>query len=769
MTAQAPRLDLVTENAAENVRRVQARDLAAPVVQAIFRLVKQSTLHALDNQAVVRQVEEAVQVVSDYGRRTDQDVSLLFAYGSIFVGGQLLKANRLTYEGAIELGELLKRFGYSEMAIARDVSTQDFFAFVSAVGNAQRSGQGQQLEKPSARIRLRAVAESALKRGAVVERLDEKQAIVRTYASAIVIMRRFFEQLRKGRYELPQRVKRIAQSLVDLSQGETPAFLGVTAARNANHDDAGRAVNSAILAVSMARQVTDDVVVLGRIAMAALLYDAGKPRLTGQVGQNAPMIAPRLSEAQELEMPAATAAVLTALGHVNEPTVMRTVLTYEAHWLRRMAQLGPMYRGGRGATLQARILHTARSFNDLLTPAPGIEAPSADEAIAKLESEGRDSADHTAIRLLVTALGIFPAGTVVALGSGETALVLSTPRHPSAYSLPNVRVLYDAGGAQLHQPLDLDLASLGPEDSRRKVARIVSPADDGSRAQAKQILAHQAAMASGTAGAAPGARRSNTADPVSQQSSPFTPSGVNVAPGARPSGTHPATHPGGPASPAPWSQPSDGGYGSAPSHPQQSQPSYGQQPYGQQPYAPPQAASQPYAPQPHGPHPHQGQPPGPPPQQHYAPQQAQAPQYAQAYAPPPGPPQQGYAQPYADQPYADQPYAQQPYAQQPYAQQPSSSQVIRSQVIRSQVIRSQVTRPLAVTPNLPGDMYRTERRPGTTPRLLRTHTRPRPTRSRRPGGLRPRRSKAPTSTPPPTRMTKTVPRKRCSGAAPRSW
>ena len=92
MTAQAPRLDIITENSAENVRRVQARDLAASVVQANFRLAKQSTLHSLENQAVVRQVEDTAHIINDYGDRTDQNVSILFAYNSIFVGGQLLKA-----------------------------------------------------------------------------------------------------------------------------------------------------------------------------------------------------------------------------------------------------------------------------------------------------------------------------------------------------------------------------------------------------------------------------------------------------------------------------------------------------------------------------------------------------------------------------------------------------------------------------------------------------------------------------------------------------
>ena len=50
---------------------------------------------------------------------------------------------------------------------------------------------------------------------------------------------------------------------------------------------------------------------------------------------------------------------------------MRTVMAFEAHWVKRGRVLGPVYRGMRVATLQSRIVAIARSFNDLLTPAPG--------------------------------------------------------------------------------------------------------------------------------------------------------------------------------------------------------------------------------------------------------------------------------------------------------------------------------------------------------------------------------------------------------------
>src|SRR5262249_4405520 len=158
-------------------------------------------------------------------------------------------------------------------------------------------------------------------RGLDIEHLEAEQKIVRTYASAVVILRRFYEDLQSSRYILPRRIKRIAQSLVDLSQGTTAAFLGVTEARNANYDDAGRAVNPAILAVARAREITEDRATLAQIAMAAMMHDVGRPRaqaLGAIPGMPQMPGVMALSEEREDRLAGGTAAVLTALGRVNE-------------------------------------------------------------------------------------------------------------------------------------------------------------------------------------------------------------------------------------------------------------------------------------------------------------------------------------------------------------------------------------------------------------------------------------------------------------------
>ena len=60
------RLDIVTNDAGELVRREHARELGAGVVVAIYRLGKLAQMHDLGNQAFQRQLEQTHQMIGEY-------------------------------------------------------------------------------------------------------------------------------------------------------------------------------------------------------------------------------------------------------------------------------------------------------------------------------------------------------------------------------------------------------------------------------------------------------------------------------------------------------------------------------------------------------------------------------------------------------------------------------------------------------------------------------------------------------------------------------
>jgi len=473
-------IDIVTNDAGDRVRRAHARDMGEDVIVALHRLVRLTRLHDSDNEAFSRQLEQTHKLVVEYCLHAGTHLTVLFAGKVVLVGGQILKGSRSAYDAALDLGEILSWCGGAELAIARDITMKELKAFSDALSEAQRGRRTDSFESPTRKIRLRAVSASARLRGVDIEPMTLEQKVVRTYASAVVVMRRFFDDLRRGQFLLPPKIKRIAQSLVDLSEGKTPAFLGVTEVRNQNFDDAGRAVNTAILSVAAARQITSNRSLLCQVAMAALMHDVARPRALGQFTGGLPGVVPKLSEDAEDRQPAGAAAVLTALGRVNEPTVARTVVTYESLWLRRGMYLGPLYGGLREPTVHARIIAIARRYNDLVTPEPGLPPPAPDVAIARIFGESEHPADKTVLRMLVASLGLFPVGTLVRLSTGETAEVVAGRDMGAPTDRPRVQIIMDARGGMVTPPREVDL-SQPPPDLRNSFIQHVLSTDGWGR------------------------------------------------------------------------------------------------------------------------------------------------------------------------------------------------------------------------------------------------------------------------------------------------
>ena len=463
---------LVLRNVAELAQRQQTRELGSALARQIFRLLKVAQFHALDNMAFLQQLDQTVEALKVFGAQSGEPLTLLFAKSTVFVCGQLLKASRSEYEAALELSAMVHRLGVTQLSIQTHAERADLRELARLFQPPMKTKAEHGVLDPSPAVRLRYVSAARLDEND--QDMSPEDQILRTYATTVVVMRRVYENLSEARYQLPNQVKRLAQRLVMLSEGDTPAFLGVTAMRNLNHDAAGRSVNRSILAVSMGRQLTTDLATLSRIAMSALFLDVATPLVTGVAGKGGEFRAARMTDAARQRLPAATAAVLTALGHVREASRVRTVIAYEAQWLRQAAELGPMYDGQYRPMVAARIVATAQRFNQLMeADLAASQPPTVDDAIATMRDEARDAVDQAMIALLIAAVGVFPRGTPVALSTGESAVVLRTPDHPADYPRPTVRLVYDAAGKPLRMKVALDLAG----DENRRVVRVITNPD----------------------------------------------------------------------------------------------------------------------------------------------------------------------------------------------------------------------------------------------------------------------------------------------------
>lgn len=449
----------------------EIRDKGADVILAAFRMLKNSLVHAIDNNAVRKTVEESHAILTDFAQVVGGYVALTFVDDTIFVCGQLLRASRSIYESAMEVGKMLAAVGVSELTFTAEVREEDLFEVCRHFSIAARdpNQRGALLAAKLKNVVVRKV-DSQLAATDPEDGLPAMERALHAYASATVVMRQFFAKIAAGRTVLPHRVKRVAQKFVALAESDDMAMLSMTSLANAHRDDAGRAVQAAILAVLIGRKLTRSRTGLAQLAMAALMADVGRVRIAGKDGLERYVA---LGDEAEAAVPALTSSLFLTTGGVNLQNALRTVIAYEASHLERAGLLGQPYNRTMSTLFQSRVLHVVRELLNRLAPRDGGRPMSPLDGLSALA--GQRNIDQTAYKLLVQAVGLLPTGTVVEFETGEWGVVLGPSKNPAAVAKPRIRLVTDRRGEVVDRPRIVDLGDTGAGRKYPAITGVIEP------------------------------------------------------------------------------------------------------------------------------------------------------------------------------------------------------------------------------------------------------------------------------------------------------
>ena len=450
----------------------EIHERSAEVVLAIFRLVKIAMIHSLNNDAVKATIESSHQVLQSFIESVGRPALVTYAQETVFVCGELLRASSTVYQSAIELGALLAKCGASEVRLTSGLTEHDLLVFAEAISTSLRDPEkrGLLLEANIENINVRAVDALLVKREDEQD-LSIKERTLRAYASAILVVRQFYEAIASGATMLPHRVKRVAQRLVILAEEAESSMLGMTTLTHAQRDDTVRAVHSSILALIIARQLTRDRVALSRFAMAALLADAGRAHVVSSDGVGRLV---RLTDDDESRVPAHAGAIAFVTGGINFSSAERAVAAFETTWLERQELLGPLYDGDLEPLLQSQVLRLARALIDLVAPRDITEALTPFEAVAAIAE--LPWVDVSMVRLVINAVGALPIGTVVELDDGSWGVVTERSDADDTSLMPKVRLLTDERGATQVEATFVDLGTVADQSGRTPtIVRAISP------------------------------------------------------------------------------------------------------------------------------------------------------------------------------------------------------------------------------------------------------------------------------------------------------
>lgn len=448
----------------------EIRDKGSEVILSVFRMLKNALVHAIGNKAVIMTVKESHGIVGDFASIVGGYVSITYVDDTIFVCGQLLRASRSIYESAMEVGKMLAIAGVSEVSFTGEVTEQDMLALCEAFAISVRdpNQRNRLLETTIPNIAVRRF-DTNLQSVEEDQDLPPMEESLRAYASALVVLRQFYERMAQGKTVLPHRVKRVAQRMVSLAESDEGALLAMTTLANGHRDEAGRAVQAAILSIVVARRLTTQRNSLSQLAMAALMADVGRARIAGSATDKLV----QLSDDVEKVVPALTSSLCISTGGVNVQNAVRTVTSYEATHLERQQLLGPLYKRTMSPMIQSKILFVVRQLLDKIAPRDITRALSPLDALAALA--GQPNVDDLVYKLLIQTIGIMPTGTVVEFETGEWGIVVGPSSNKSALARPRVKLITDRSGQVFSKPKEIDLGA--PSQGRRfpQITGVIEP------------------------------------------------------------------------------------------------------------------------------------------------------------------------------------------------------------------------------------------------------------------------------------------------------
>ena len=246
------------------------------------------------------------------------------------------------------------------------------------------------------------------------------------------------------------RVKGAVAPIVE-SMGRNPdACLWLTRLKQHDEYTYQHALSASIWAVALGRQLGLGRLDLRALAMGGMLMDVGKLRLKPDLLQTNR----ELSEEDEAELRAHVdhgVALLTEKGMVNQD-----VLDMVAHHHERYDGSGyPRGLSGDEIPPMARIAAIVDTYDALTSNRLYAPAVSPSEAIRIIYKARDTEFQAELVEAFIQAVGIYPAGTLVELSTGEVGVVVAESR--KRRMLPKVTVLLDADKNQLAEARLIDL------------------------------------------------------------------------------------------------------------------------------------------------------------------------------------------------------------------------------------------------------------------------------------------------------------------------
>lgn len=383
------------------------------------------------------------------------------------VGDELVIADTPIPRAAETMGELLRRLrqaGIERIVIDRGVDTAEIASLVQAVSRAEADAA---TALPTfARIRL-----GRIQIDDPVDSGGDMATFRRLYSDAVAVAERLWDSANVEGAPDAEAARGMVDSLAQAVAQNRTALLALTALKNYDNYTFTHMVNVSILTMGQARGLGVEGPLLREFGLAALMHDIGKVKTPTEILNKPEKLTDR--EFEILKRHTIDGAGI--LRRTPDIPPLAAVVAFEHH----LRADGTGYPAGvaRGQlNLATMLCGIADVYDAMRSQRIYQEAFPTDRILAVLQRNDGRQFDQHLVRRFSQLVGIYPAGNLVRLSTGEIAVVMRTYA-PDPFR-PRVKVLRDTAGAAVRVPFEINLWEADAERPC-SVSAPVDPAEYG--------------------------------------------------------------------------------------------------------------------------------------------------------------------------------------------------------------------------------------------------------------------------------------------------
>jgi putative nucleotidyltransferase with HDIG domain len=436
--------------------------LSEELVRRLAAALRSTQLYAANHPLLIRNVTALVDTLSTVHATTPS-----IAIG--IVGDELVVGGSPVPRAAEHLGELMRRLqqsGIERIVIDRGVEPAELTQLVQAVG------RGDSKESVAALARLPHIRVGRLQ---VEQRIEHAFGDVATfrrlYDDAVSVAGSLWDTAKVEGAPDADAARSMVDSLAQAVAQNRTALMALTALKNYDNYTFTHMVNVSILTMGQARGLGVEGSLLREFGLAALMHDIGKVKTPSEI-LNKPE---KLNEREFEILKRHTVEGAEILRRTPEIPTLAPVVAFEHH-LRADGTGYPVSVNRPTLNLGTVLCGIADVYDAMRSQRIYQEAFPTDRILAVLQRNDGAQFDQHLVRRFAQLVGIYPAGNLVRLDSGDIAVVTKTYA-PDPYR-PQVRIIAGQDGTLLDRPYYVNLWEAS-EEHPQSVKAPLDPAKYG--------------------------------------------------------------------------------------------------------------------------------------------------------------------------------------------------------------------------------------------------------------------------------------------------